>query len=171
MLLQQWHRKFLKENSSCIGIYWPLVLIATTHSTYFQNIYWSSCVCQAKHHQQNSANNSNLQIHFWLVFHLSPNPQVALGHVCQNLPQSFSILYFRNMELSLLPIWNTFPLRLNVTSLERTSLNILSNMEVPFTPYPLLFLIFLHCTYHHQICTLSILFMYSLLSRTIFGTH
>lgn len=95
---------------------------------------------------------------------LSPRWLSAMyTRTCHNLPQF--------LELSLPASEAFFPFRPNVTSSERPSLATQSNIEVSVIPYLLPFFIFLHCTCHQQICTMSVLLsMYSQLSRTIPGT-
>lgn len=73
MLLQQWHRKWLKCESSYIGISWPLLPSAIACNTYFTHIYWTSVCVKQNTTKKTFTRNLSIQIPFWLRFHFAPS--------------------------------------------------------------------------------------------------
>lgn len=123
MLLQQWHRKLLKGESSCPWISWLLVPIAIARSTYFTHIYWISVCVRQNTTNKTSTSNPNIQIPFWLGFHFAPSPPPGCFLPC--MPEITTIFLnpvSQRLETCSSSLWNILPLRPNVTSSERPSL-------------------------------------------------
>lgn len=135
MLLQQWHRKLLKDERSCTRIRWPLLPSAISRNTYFTHIYWTSVCVSSKTPPIKLLQETLVYKHlFDLGFTLLPPlfPGCFLPYMTEIITIVLNPISQR-LEPCSSPLWNILLFRPNVTSSERPSLNTSSNIEFPVT--------------------------------------